>query len=296
MPNAVLVANGKGGVGKTSIAANVAGMAARAGKRVLVVDLDPQGNLGSDLGYRQRGAGDDGLSLLRAVEARTDPTVMQQVRPGLDVVAGGRAVRGLADRLTVEIHRDPAAVTGLGHALAPVSSRYDLVLLDAPPSTGSLIDAALASVRWVLSPVRADDASLDGLEVMARAFPPARSHNPKLQLMGVVMFDLAIGATALRSELRSLLEDELGGVAPVFCSVIRRSERSAFDMRRFGLLAIEYLERARSELSAPSVEGRISTQRLDGAVARFSSAAAGLAQDYRDLTGEILALIEEHRP
>jgi hypothetical protein len=109
------------------------------------------------------------------------------------------------------------------------------------------------------------------------------------------MFDLALGATALRSEFRSILEEELGGVAPVFGTVIRRSERSAFDMRRFGLLAVEYLERATTELSGRIAQDRIVNGRLNHAVERFSAAAAGLAQDYADLTGEILAESERHR-
>jgi Mrp family chromosome partitioning ATPase len=64
LDNAVAVATGKGGVGKTSITANVAGTAALSGWRVLAVDLDPQGNLGNDLGYNQRGDGDEGGRLV----------------------------------------------------------------------------------------------------------------------------------------------------------------------------------------------------------------------------------------
>lgn len=288
LPNAILIANGKGGVGKTSITANLAGTAAGAGWRVLAIDLDPQGNLGSDLGYRQQGRGDAGRSLWRAVRGDGHIEVLESIRPGLDVVAGGSHLRALADDLTVDRQTQATVITALATTLAPLAHGYDLVVIDGPPAGGSLVDAALCAARWVVIPVRGDEGSLDGLELIASAFGSARAHNPHLTLMGIAMFDLAVNATALRDELRATLEAELGTTAPVFGSVIRSSQRSAFDMRRFGLLAKEYHQRSQVALAADRARRRIESDGLGPAVRRFSSAAHGLADDYRLLTAEIL--------
>ena len=87
MHNVIAFANGKGGVGKTSLTANFAGLAANAGWRVLAVDLDPQGNLGSDLGYDQADNGDDGRELLDSIVNRRVPQPIKEIRPNLDVTS-----------------------------------------------------------------------------------------------------------------------------------------------------------------------------------------------------------------
>lgn len=287
MRNVITIANGKGGVGKTSIAANLAGIAAAAGWRVLAVDLDPQGNLGSDLGYRQKARSDDGQGLYEAVVQQRRPTVLEGVRPGLDAIAGGRFNRMLADHLTIGRAADPDSVMGVAHALAPLAARYDLVVIDGPPAGGSLIDSALAASRWVIVPIRADEGSLDGLELIATSFDLLKDREDvEVELMGVALFDVPVQASAVRETMRSVVTAELGSVAPMFEAVIRSSHRSAFDMRRFGLLAHEYHARAAHALS--SVRERIEAQRLGGEVERFSRASAGLSTDYHDLTAEIL--------
>jgi cellulose biosynthesis protein BcsQ len=285
--NVITIANGKGGVGKTSIAANLAGIAAAAGWRVLAVDLDPQGNLGSDLGYRQKLRSDDGQGLYEAVVQKRRPTVLEGIRTGLDAIPGGRYNRMLADHLTIGRATDPDSVMGVAHALAPLAARYDLVVIDGPPAGGSLIDSALAASRWVVVPIRADEGSLDGLELIATSFDLIKDREDvEVELMGVALFDVPVQASAVREAIRSVVKAELGEVAPMFEAVIRSSHRSAFDMRRFGLLAHEYHARATQALS--SVRERIEAQRLGGEVERFSRASAGLSTDYHDLTAEIL--------
>ena len=86
----VAIANGKGGVGKTSLTTTLAGLAATAGYRILLIDLDPQGNAGEDLGYTGAGTGDDGAGLVAALAADTALAVtLPQARPGIDVICGG---------------------------------------------------------------------------------------------------------------------------------------------------------------------------------------------------------------
>ena len=97
IPSCVMVSNGKGGVLKTSLAANLSGLAATSGWRVLAVDLDPQGNLATDLGVLDRS--DGGEALLRAVAEGSALAPLKDVRPGLDLVAGGPRTGELAGHL-----------------------------------------------------------------------------------------------------------------------------------------------------------------------------------------------------
>jgi len=95
----VAVMNGKGGVGKTSLTANLAGLYAAAGYRVLVLDCDPQGNLGVDLGYLGDGRADDGAELVRAITTGSAPRPITDIRVNLDVLPGGDALNDLAAEL-----------------------------------------------------------------------------------------------------------------------------------------------------------------------------------------------------
>lgn len=286
---AMTIANGKGGVGKTSLTANLAGLAAMSDWRVLAIDLDPQGNLGSDFGYKQTGHSDDGAALASAVLYDMPIQVIKSVRPGLDVIPAGDYTRQLAETLTLRRAEDPSAVTAIGKVLQPVSNPYDLIIIDGPPAGGILVDSALAMSQFVLIPVKADEGSLDGLELIARTFGEVSAgFNPRLELLGVALFDFAIASSAVRTAVRKTLEHELGGIAPVFKSVVRSSQRSAYDMRRWGLLAHEYHERAEQALAAARIKERIDQLRLGQAVERFSRAAAGLADDYAGLALEVL--------
>jgi len=239
LANALAVANGKGGVGKTSITANVAGTAALSGWRVLAVDLDPQGNLGNDLGYNDDGRSDRGRSLLQAVVAGTAPAVLHDVRPGLDVIAGGEATEELEAVLTTRQQRDGAAVRVLSEALSRVGE-YQLVLIDCPPSSGVLLDAALIAARFLVIPTRGDSGSLDGLSKVARRFAQVRAAgNPTIELLGVVLFDFGKNDTAVVGRVRDRLTEDLAGAASVFETFIRNSRMAPGDMRELGVLAYE---------------------------------------------------------
>jgi ATPases involved in chromosome partitioning len=277
--NVVVVANGKGGVGKTSVTANVAGTAALSGWRVLAVDLDPQGNLGNDLGYNAGGASDRGRGLLQAVIGGGPPAVLENVRPGLDVIAGGEATEELEAVLTTRQQRDRSAVIALAEALGRVGDRYQLVMIDCPPSSGILLDAALMAARFLVIPTRGDSGSLDGLVKVARRFAEVRTAgNPLIELLGVVLFDFGQKDTAVLARARERLTADLAGAAPVFEAFVRNSRMAPGDMRDLGLLAHEY-EGAATQ--APRwFEDRTAR--------RYSRSAGGLAEDYQRLTTEIL--------
>jgi chromosome partitioning protein len=281
----VVVAQGKGGVGKTSLTANVAGLAALAGHRVLAVDLDQQGNLARDLGYDPG----DGEQLLQAFVGGRPVPVLKDVRPGLDVVPGGPAV---ADLLGIAFARSGRGGKDLADvlliALAPVVGEYDLVLVDTPPGERLLVEAALAVASYVVIPTRPDDASLDGLERVAERCAAARHRNPQLTLLGVCLFGVGSRSRRLTEGAREAVTDLLGGSAPVFHAQIRHLESAAVDARRQGLLVHE-LEAA----TTAARRGRLAALRArrrpeDDLLTRDAS---GLAEDYAALAREVMSRI-----
>ena len=208
LANAIAVSNGKGGVGKTTLSANLAVGAAMSGWKVLAVDLDPQGNLVGDLGVE----GDDGESLRRAM-LLSDATQLNiiEAREGVDVVPGGLAMRD-AWLLTSEHARsDDAALGQLGDLLAPVAATYDLVVFDTPPAAGHVaVDVALSVAQSIVVPTRPDAASIDGLALTAQACAAARTRNPGLRVLGVAVFGLGAGDKAMRRKLYGDLDELLG--------------------------------------------------------------------------------------
>jgi cellulose biosynthesis protein BcsQ len=284
----VAVVNGKGGVGKTSVVANVGGLLAAADYRVLLIDLDPQGNLGEDLGYSAQARSDDGAGLFQAVSAGTPLQPMVGVRPNLDVVAGGDVLHELAGALYARRQRQPqTAAAALAESLSAVAGDYDLVLLDCPPGHDMLQEVALVAATWTLIPTKTDVSSRKGLREVAARFVTARALNPDLAVLGVVLFGVNRSAKRVEAEARAAIEAELGDVAPVLKATIRHVEASAFDVRERGQLVHE-LEQA--VLTGPRWYDRLRNPGRDGGSGLAGSAGA-LAGDYQVLAEEMLHLL-----
>src|SRR3954471_12854848 len=152
--------NGKGGVGKTSLVANLAGLYANGGYRVLVIDLDPQGNVGNDLGYIGTGRTDDGEALVNAVSNHQALVPMTEVRPNLDICCGGDQLDELSDAL--DKHTDGGGETELAAALAQVAENYDLVLIDCPPRNKPLQPPCIPASEWGVHPDKREGGSPPG--------------------------------------------------------------------------------------------------------------------------------------
>ena len=296
MRRVVAIANGKGGVGKTTLTAGLAGQFAASGLRVLVVDTDPQGNMGRDLGYGLQ----DGSSLGLAITHGLPIEVSRGVRDRLDVVAGGPALWDVAAAFTSRGARG-ASLPGLRPALdllrpEGTDADYDMVLIDTPPGEPILQELVFAASDYLIIPTRSDEASLDGLVVVAQRFAAARAVNPELTLLGVALFGVRAGSTRLLGRVRAALTETLGGAAPVFSTSIRYLESAAVDMRSRGLLPheLEQVHRGDKSLRIKRLRKGVKVDSGDSLLSRDSS-AAGLAGDYADLAKEMLAAIAEQQ-
>ena len=291
MHRVVAIANAKGGVGKTSLTAGLAGLVANAGYQVLTIDADPQGNLCRDLGYPVS----DGQQLAMAIQNGFELTPLRRVRPNLDSVPGGSALFDIPATYVSRLARG-VTMTGLRDAILRIrpqgeeSCDYDLILVDTPPGEPVLQELVFRAADYVLIPTRSDEASLDGLVTVAHRFAAARVNNPGLTLLGVLLFGVRAGSTRLRDQVRTALEEVLEGAAPVFETTIRYLESAAVDMRRHGLLPYELEERQKREKSARIARLRThAPARTAGDL--LSRDATGIAGDYVALAKEVLTAI-----
>jgi chromosome partitioning protein len=283
----IAIVNDKGGVGKTSIAANLAGQFAGAGYKTLVIDLNRQANLADDLGYRDADADDQGAGLLSGILTESPLTPTRDVRPQLDVVCGGARLEDLTPLMVSRLqHRGRRSFRVLGDVLAPLAADYELVFIDCPPESTILSDLALAASRWVLMPTRSDLGGLVGMSLVAERFRLAREINPRLSLLGVVLFGTGSRSRAIHHEALEAIDRAFGGDSPRFQTIIRYAERTAQDARRLGKLAHEL------EIELAAQPAWWEALRMDIRTPRVSATAASVAGDYRALGVEVLTALQ----
>ena len=219
MGRVLALANQKGGVGKTTTAVNLGAYLAVAGKRVLLVDLDPQANATSSLGIDRKNLPASTYDvLLGGLPTEEAIVVTKQVR--LDLLPSAPALAGAEVELVSIMAREQR----LGRALESILDRYDYVFVDCPPSLGLLTVNALTAARHgVLIPVQCEYLALEGLGQLLRTVYMVRDNlNPALAIAGVVltMFDA-------RTNLSRQVVDEVRRFFPayVFRTIVPRSIR-----------------------------------------------------------------------
>ena len=214
------IANQKGGVGKTTTTVNLAAGLGRIGKRVLLVDLDPQGNATMGSGVNKRALA---LSVYDVLLESASIGEARQPSPkgGYDVLGANRELAGAEVELVGLERRERR----LRDALRPVLDEYDFVLIDCPPSLSLLTLNGLCCAHGVVVPMQCEYFALEGLSDLVNTIRQVHGNlNPDLQIIGLlrVMFDARI---TLQQQVSEQLKAHFG--AKVFNTVIPRNVRLA---------------------------------------------------------------------
>ncbi len=201
MSRIIALVNQKGGVGKSTTAVNLGAALAVFGKRILVVDSDPQGNTTTGFGIEKAQLRHDVYDLLLQ-QAPIDDIIVGTEVEGLSLIPATINLAGAEIELVSALSRE----TRLRQAVVPVAARYDFVFIDCPPSLGLLTINALTAASECIIPVQAEYYALEGLSQLTSVVRRVREAlNPSLHVSGVLvtMFD---GRTRLAMEVLDELE------------------------------------------------------------------------------------------
>ena len=179
----IVVANQKGGVGKTTSAVNIAAELVARGQRVLVVDMDPQGNATTSFGINKKALNTTVYDVLVG-NAPTEIAILATSRDGLYVLPATVALAGAEVELVDQPRRD----SRLRDALVPIQDDYDYVVIDCPPSLGLLTLNALCAAQGVIIPLQCEYLALEGLAQLKETIDLVRNGlNQRLHIIGVIM-------------------------------------------------------------------------------------------------------------
>ncbi|WP_375476139.1 ParA family protein [uncultured Jatrophihabitans sp.] len=215
----IALCNQKGGVGKTTTAINLGAALAEFGRRVLLVDFDPQGALSAGLGIQPHQLDRTTYNLLMERGVTLDDVRLKTNVPGVDLLPSNIDLSAAEIQLVTEVAREQA----LARALAPVRAEYDFVLIDCQPSLGLLTVNALTAAHGVIIPLECEYFSLRGVALLVDTIEKVQQRlNPDLVLEGILatMYD---GRTLHSREVFSRVVEAFGD--KVFSTVIARTVR-----------------------------------------------------------------------
>jgi chromosome partitioning protein len=237
MAKTIAIANQKGGVGKTTTTINLGASLAAADLRVLVVDLDPQGNCTSGLGIDKNGLEGTVYEILTEgvdPQGAVCPTALESLK----VLPSNRDLIGA----TLELLDAPAREFRLERALRPLGDQFDFILIDCPPALGILTVNALVAADSLLIPIQCEFFALEGLsELMGTLQRVRQGLNPRLEIEGVLltMHDERLN---LCNQIRQDVKGHFGN--QVFDAVVPRNVRLA-ESPGFGQPILLYAARSK---------------------------------------------------
>lgn len=256
MASVLSVVNQKGGVGKTTTAVNLAVVLSKRGKKTLLIDLDPQGNASSGLGFDKtrlkRTIYDvliNGISLKDAIQPSG--------RRKLDICPANIDLAGAEAELNAVVSRE----TVLHEAIRSVADDYQIILIDCPPSIGFLTINGLAASNGVLVPIQTEYYALEGVTQLTETISIIqRGINPELIIFGVVltMFDVR---TQLAHQVAAEVRKYFGN--KVFRTIISRNVRLS-EAPSYGKAIVEYDAKSKGAENYEAL-GREVIRRLEGA-------------------------------
>ena len=284
IPSSLVVASGKGGVGKTAVASTVAGLWASEGMRVLLVDTDTQASATLTMGINPAESG-NGRGLLDSVMHGDPLTVVSAPgRANLDVVPAGRSTATLAKHLVME----PDSVRRFAEPFLRAANRWDRIIIDVPPAGGSahIPTVALTVGRYLVSPTSDHPHDLEGLRVLGDDLEETGS---EIILLGVILYKVGASSTAGRRKALAEIEEMLqsaGSFAKPFKTIVRHAPKAYGSALEQGLLVPELSVWASKMRAEVPVAQRIEMAK-NGELPAIASNLPEVASEFRALANEI---------
>jgi chromosome partitioning protein len=267
MTQIIAFANQKGGVGKTTTAINIGASLAAIKKRVLLIDLDPQGNAGTGLGFVRASHRQSIYGVLMGTANAAD-NILSTAVTGMHILPSSPALSGAEAELLDMDNREYR----LRDALESVKEHYDYILVDCPPALGYLTLNALTTANSVIVPLQCEFFALEGVQHLINTISEIRkSWNPELEILGVLltMYDRRYGLTkAVEEDVRATFGDR------VFKTVVPRNVRVS-EAPSHGKPALFY------DFSSAGAQAylRVATEIVEGIKTQFQPDYTGTVSD-----------------
>ncbi|MBF0388229.1 MAG: ParA family protein [Candidatus Omnitrophica bacterium] len=251
MPKTISICNQKGGTGKTTTSVNLSAALADLGKKVILVDMDPQGNATSGVGVNKNEINNSAYEvLLNKINARQ--AIIKTAVPGLDVIPCNIHLTGAEIELVGVLSRE----NRLKKALAEIKPDYDFVLIDSPPSLGLLTLNSLVAADSILIPIQCEFYALEGVSQLLNTITLIRDGlNPTLAVEGVLMTmaDFRTNLTIeVINEIKNYFKDKVYQTviprnirlseAPSYGKPINRYDNTSIGAKKYAELALEIVK------------------------------------------------------
>ncbi len=255
MGKIIAVANQKGGVGKTTSTVNLAACVGLSGKKVLLIDIDPQGNATSGVGINKRGVAASSYDILIG-EAKAEEAIVKTEFKNLDAIPSNMQLAGAE----IELVELPDRVYVLKKAIVALKDVYDFIFIDCPPSLGLITLNALSACDTIFIPIQCEYYALEGLsQLMSTVRQVKKRYNPNIEIEGVLltMYDGRLNLTAqVLAEVKKYYGEKVFKTtiprnvrlseAPSHGQPVYYYDRASSGTRAYTELAEEFLKRNRS--------------------------------------------------